>query len=423
MTPQRCIAMNKGRRYAGVFFDTCYGSENLDATTFVPGDTCSIPCPGDANQICGGNAVAGNVTTIRVRRKLRPRVAKRAAPPNVLLTIYELIVGLPGTTIVGPGATVLGIPPTVVEPGTTVSGPVVPGPASTVAIGAPTTVTAVSPGAAGSGPGADDEFIVNPVPPAETSLVESLSTASTVHVTQNPNLPGSAVPINPPVLDIIRSVVTTVTYTIVDPTEPTGLLSVELCTTLYFEDCNCPTQVIPAVPMATVESKCRKCGPNGENTVTLTVPADLNRVSSSGSDVSAGVPEPPKVSPGHGGGSDAVADSASAPDGQDTKDVPNVSGSQQVQNVPATGPDSPPSLATPVGNRPINPGPAGVPAPTPLGNIPGSTPPGSDALAPPSSPNTVVVAGAQGLRHSLGLAYLAPAIACSLAMLSVFGSY
>lgn len=70
----------------------------------------------------------------------------------------------------------------------------------------------------------------------------------------------------------MTSVVTTITYTTINPANPTALMETELCSTLYFPHCGCPTQVNPTVPMTTIEASCNRCGSKGESLVTLTVP-------------------------------------------------------------------------------------------------------------------------------------------------------
>ncbi|EQB45320.1 hypothetical protein CGLO_15820 [Colletotrichum gloeosporioides Cg-14] len=89
MTPQKCIQLAGSLRYAGVVFDTCYGSDSLESASFVPTEGCGTPCPGDIQQICGGS-VATNITRLRARH-FRSQVSKRAVPVNVLLTIYERV--------------------------------------------------------------------------------------------------------------------------------------------------------------------------------------------------------------------------------------------------------------------------------------------------------------------------------------------
>ncbi|KAL0936369.1 uncharacterized protein CTRU02_208584 [Colletotrichum truncatum] len=342
MTPQKCIALAQGRRYSGVFFDTCYGSESLEATTFVQGTGCSIPCPGDPTQICGGNAAAVNGTRLGTRHLLRPRLLKRAAPPNVLLTIYEIAIVLPGSTVISSGVTVE-VPPT------TIVGQVVTVPGPNVVVSIPATVAV-------SGPPTGAIVLGGPntiVPPVVTVV-----TTRRVFVTQlaNASGQGALTSLRSPVAGM-TSVVTTITYTTIDPARPTALIPVELGTTLYFEDCHCPTQVIPTVTMAPYVAQCDKCGENGRSIVILAIPMDLN----------------PNNRPA------GVAGNINALASLDMSNAPNTPG-QVAQGGPIPNPNS----------QGVNPG---------LGNPSVALDP-TNALPKDSGPSRVVVAGAQGVRYS-----------------------
>jgi hypothetical protein len=72
----------------------------------------------------------------------------------------------------------------------------------------------------------------------------------------------------------VAPIITTVTYTIVDPNDPSYLTVTEYCTTLRLPPCHrCQYQKPPTVEMTTVEVGCNRCGHNGENTIVLNVPA------------------------------------------------------------------------------------------------------------------------------------------------------
>ncbi|GKT41187.1 uncharacterized protein ColSpa_01368 [Colletotrichum spaethianum] len=160
-----------------------------------------------------------------VRRDIRTQVFRSAVPANILLTIYGVLVDVPGTTIVVPGTTIVGPSTTIVIPPTAGIGP-----SATIA---GTGVTPLGP-----------TTVPLPVVPSGTLA------------------PGQPTTVFGPdgALVTVTSVVTTITYTTVDPVRPTALSPVELCTTLYFEDCHCPVQAIPEVPMATYEAQCDRCG-------------------------------------------------------------------------------------------------------------------------------------------------------------------
>ncbi|KAI0555480.1 glycoside hydrolase family 16 protein [Xylaria curta] len=66
----------------------------------------------------------------------------------------------------------------------------------------------------------------------------------------------------------------TVTYTTICPTDAGKLMTLEYYTTLTTQQpCRLCTAATPAVPMTTCTETCNACGPHGESTVTLTVPA------------------------------------------------------------------------------------------------------------------------------------------------------
>ncbi|KAM0239502.1 hypothetical protein ACHAP5_008292 [Fusarium lateritium] len=67
--------------------------------------------------------------------------------------------------------------------------------------------------------------------------------------------------------------VTTVVYTTVNPHKPDCLTTTEIAVTVGYTPCNCAHQTLPPVDMTTVVVPCQSCGPHGENSISLTVPA------------------------------------------------------------------------------------------------------------------------------------------------------
>ncbi|KAM0442739.1 hypothetical protein ACHAQK_003794 [Fusarium lateritium] len=67
--------------------------------------------------------------------------------------------------------------------------------------------------------------------------------------------------------------VTTVVYTTVNPHKPDCLTTTEIAVTVGYTPCNCAHQTLPPVEMTTVVVPCQSCGPHGENSISLTVPA------------------------------------------------------------------------------------------------------------------------------------------------------
>ncbi|KAM3515260.1 hypothetical protein MY11210_001153 [Beauveria gryllotalpidicola] len=56
MDLNKCTALCRGKKYAGVFETACYCASELDADTRVSFELCNAPCPGDSTQLCGGHA-------------------------------------------------------------------------------------------------------------------------------------------------------------------------------------------------------------------------------------------------------------------------------------------------------------------------------------------------------------------------------
>ncbi|KAL0940590.1 uncharacterized protein CTRU02_203353 [Colletotrichum truncatum] len=369
MTQQRCIALAQGRRYAGVVFDTCYGSENLDETVFVPGNSCNVPCPGDNTQVCGGNAAATNSTRLRARRQPKQQLSKRAAPPNVLLTIFELGNRQPGSSAVagpgpaGPGVPVPGSPTDIANPN--ILNPVPGNPGAPGVPGAP--VAPVPPGAA-----SNDIVLPNVIAPTgpRAGTTNAASPAETGGIAQAQSFlgrPSSTGQQNP----ALRSLVTTIPYATIDSARPNMLVSAELCTTLYYEDCGCPNQILPTVPMATIRMDCNRCGEHGESIVTLTVPAGVNPHNSLGGTRQA-------------------------------------TGAPGANSIPQAQPNN---AANPTIVPTNNAVPAAVPTQTLVG-VPNSQ-------STSSRPNVVSVAGAQRSRQQSGMAYLASIFAFSFVVLYI----
>ncbi|KAH7153983.1 hypothetical protein DER46DRAFT_649434 [Fusarium sp. MPI-SDFR-AT-0072] len=202
MTTASCVALARGRAYVGIYGRFCYASDSLDSTSLVLNGRCDIPCPGNSSHFCGGLVVSSSE-----RRWVGPRKAldKRAAPANILLTLYALDDEPPS-----PGET---------------STPVA-------------TVTDI----------VTESVVLQPV----ETVIDS--------VTQ----PGQT---------RVETMVTTVTYTIVDPNNPSTMTATKYCATLSYEPCSrCAHPPVPTVEMTTYVVPCNACGHHGENEVTITAP-------------------------------------------------------------------------------------------------------------------------------------------------------
>lgn len=78
MTPELCTdtCLDANLIYSGIYQTECYCAATVDSTSVVGDQACGLPCPGDPNLSCGGNAGA--------RKMLRVR----AVDPSKLLDVY-----------------------------------------------------------------------------------------------------------------------------------------------------------------------------------------------------------------------------------------------------------------------------------------------------------------------------------------------
>ncbi|KAF5609418.1 hypothetical protein FPANT_161 [Fusarium pseudoanthophilum] len=225
MTTSSCVALARGRAYVGIYDRSCYASDSLDSTSLVLNGRCDIPCPGDSSHFCGGLLVSSSE-----RRWVGPRKAldRRAAPANILLTLYALD----------------DEPPSPGETSTEVEVPVI----------TQDGVTAITTDAISSRSVATVTDVVTESPilqPVET-LIDSVTK------------PGQT---------FVETTVMTVTYTIVDPNNPRTMTVTEYCAILSFEPCSrCAHPPVPTVEMTTYVMPCNACGHHGENEVTITAP-------------------------------------------------------------------------------------------------------------------------------------------------------
>ncbi|KAM0563513.1 hypothetical protein ACHAPJ_001234 [Fusarium lateritium] len=332
MTIEKCIQSCGGLTYVGIFEGSCYCASKLDSDTrAVRNQTaCNRPCPGDEDQFCGGLASQG--TSNRLKRSIPLR---RDAPNNVLLTVYADIsdAGQPdippamapgGTTAAsneaigetatptassGSDATLVdgsddlttsegqddtsnggaaettdpseqdsSLPSNLV--GLSVSDDLVAGTAvatdTAVVIGTAAVVTDTAV-VLGTGVAADTIVVVGTGIAADTiaSVGTSVAADTIVAVGTGPDnqvieAATQAIP------DTDREpVISTITYSTVLPSNPGSLVPQESTVTMWYEQCDCKNPKLIQPPMATRTIECDGCGPNGENTVTLTVPISV----------------------------------------------------------------------------------------------------------------------------------------------------
>ncbi|KAF5685589.1 hypothetical protein FCIRC_3375 [Fusarium circinatum] len=225
MTTSSCVTLARGRAYVGIYDRSCYASDSLDSTSLVLNGRCDIPCPGDSSHFCGGLVVSSSE-----RRWVGPRKAldKRAAPANILLTLYALDDEPPAPSETSTEAEV----PLTTQDGVAVI------PTESVSSRPVATVTGT----------VTESLVLRPVETAIDSVTQ----------------PGQT---------LVETTVTTVTYTIVDPNNPSTLTVTEYCATLSYEPCSrCAHPPIPTVEMTTYVMPCKSCGYHGENRVTITAP-------------------------------------------------------------------------------------------------------------------------------------------------------
>ncbi|KAI7769124.1 hypothetical protein LZL87_000671 [Fusarium oxysporum] len=255
MTTAECARLGRGRAYIGIYQRSCYAADTLDSAETVTNGRCDLPCPGDPGLFCGGVILTDSSPDSRLRR--------RDAPPGILLTLYAQIEAISSSL------TTSDAPSTAEISSLTVSTEITLQPILT---------------SESSGLPTDKPTISNSPSSSTKPFVDSvISLEPLVPVTRSQG----AKPITPPFpttvsynagnftrTEAVAPIITTVTYTIVDPNNPSYLTITEYCTTLRPPPCHrCQYQKPPTIEMTTIEVGCNRCGHNGENTIVLNIPA------------------------------------------------------------------------------------------------------------------------------------------------------
>lgn len=221
---------------------TCYCADNLGDASAVDNAQCDRACPGNPNQRCGGlvkgnnggtsiprvNSTAVNNSTAAVSHPL----GRRAAPANILLTVYGNIAAAPppaGAPAMG-GSSPAGPGPSGAATGSGGNG----GGNVTITTAVTMTYTTVC---------ATNPALLVAVPYCTTmTITQCASSKSPV-----PTAPGVAAVFigGGPFLNGTRN-----------GTAPVAAVAA----------------AVAAIPMCTYAETCSACGPRGANTVTLTVP-------------------------------------------------------------------------------------------------------------------------------------------------------
>ncbi|KAJ4172626.1 hypothetical protein NW754_002828 [Fusarium falciforme] len=233
MTPARCIELAAGRKYVGVYSQSCYVADELTNTGLVQDGQCDLLCPGDPGLFCGGNVVN----------------RRRAVSADRLLTLYGLIQVLDSSSIE-------------VIPST--SEPLIP--SSLAPSLSPTSTVDIVPSL---NPSSID--IPSSIPPSDGTSANNLPIPFPTQGSSPPK--GYTFNITQTVEATYASTVTTVVYQTINPQDPEYLTVTEVVITLGYYPCDrCAVQPIPPVEMATIVQSCNACGWQSANSITLTIP-------------------------------------------------------------------------------------------------------------------------------------------------------
>ncbi|KAK6819703.1 Pex12 amino terminal region-domain-containing protein [Apiospora arundinis] len=246
MDNEACVAScaSLGRKYSGVYATTCYCADNLGDASAVDNAQCDRACPGNPNESCGGlvkgtnggpSIPSMNSTAVNNTAAVSRPLGRRAAPANILFTVYGNIAAAP--------------PPA--------GAPAMGGGSSSPAAGRNSTATGVNNGSGG---------------------IVTITTALTMTYT-------TVCATNPAQL-VAVAYCTTMTITQCPsgrpsvPTAPAAAAAVIGGGPYWNGTWNGTFNgTVPAaaaaaavIPMTTYTETCSACGPRGANTVTLTIP-------------------------------------------------------------------------------------------------------------------------------------------------------
>ncbi|KAF4994654.1 hypothetical protein FGRMN_5651 [Fusarium graminum] len=255
MTTTSCITLARGRAYVGVHDRSCYAASNLNSASLIGNESCDLVCPGDKRYACGGPAASSSLCRFSGPRR---SLQRRDASPDIFMTLYGLrdVESQP----VDDPETTAGVFPAVPHSTFVQSG-----------------LRSTSPGQGGfetttrDVPSAPDASVTREGPnsaSAEKSPL-SISTSRAGHAASGLM---SQTSLEPAKIHYATTV-TTITYTIPDPSDPSYFIRTEYCATLSYEPCTlCGQQPIPTVEMTTRVVSCDTCGEYGEDLFTITAP-------------------------------------------------------------------------------------------------------------------------------------------------------
>ncbi|RSL52313.1 hypothetical protein CEP54_010978 [Fusarium duplospermum] len=368
MTIQSCIEACGDTTYIGVYQETCYCADRLDANTRAVANesACNVPCPGNDKQLCGGLTAT---TSSNSRRWMH---ARRDAPSSVLLTVYASLADTdtpeppPGmgasrpatssgqanpndsedqageTGFDGQAAAVVTDDVTdIVVVTNTLADSTVTQVITQLGPSEVTTVTRAIGNLAQPNINTRVQVIVEPDASGATTLTRTINEFDLPGAANFPTngiaqleIPGPTT-ITRVIGDPSRSgmgavspdldrpgVRTTVTYFTVFPSDPAALVPQERVVTLPYEDCDCETPKLMELPMETKVVECDGCGVNGESAVTITVPITVSvTVPARGSSTGQGRPDGGESQQSHSGnGEESQGGSPESPSGQAQSD-------------------------------------------------------------------------------------------------------
>ncbi|KAI0203770.1 hypothetical protein F4808DRAFT_476169 [Astrocystis sublimbata] len=284
MDTKSCVDACGGRKFAGVYADTCYCADTLRDAAAVAHEKCNTPCAGNPDQICGGKTSPAhvalaptnstrfhnttgfhNIHNVTLASLPRPNLRvntllPRDAPSDILLTVYG---NFADNIVPPPGAPGKGGNPfheiTVDHP----KGGMEDG--SMHSQGGHGNFNGKGEGSSMSGGHAEGK---NEGP--WTTMTPYHGATGTVDPTGTYG--GYGYEHESPAV----TTTVTVTYTTICASDPATLDVLEYRTTMTLEqpcESYTPTITTAEVPMATCTETCDACGAHGESTVTLTVPA------------------------------------------------------------------------------------------------------------------------------------------------------
>ncbi|PNP78641.1 hypothetical protein FNYG_07987 [Fusarium nygamai] len=248
MTTRKCVDLASGSEYIGVYQETCYKAEVLDDAEFIADARCDLPCPGDHTLFCGGILRSGQ------------KLLRRALAPNHLLTLYRKKLAsssdVSSASSSSPPSSSSQATGTKVHETTSESSGVL----HSSQTGSPYSLSSFTTRGLGSKT-LSASASTNTETKSKTRLPTSLPTPTAIHPAY------STLTVNHAYTKTqFAETVTTVTYTIVNPSNPASLVTTCAPITLLYSPCGCKSQVYPTVDMTTVACT------HGGDTVTLTIP-------------------------------------------------------------------------------------------------------------------------------------------------------